>query len=194
MRLNLISIPWSSSPFLDALTVAEAKLFLRVTGTDQDAVIQQMIAQARDWAEGFINRALVDTTAEIVLDAFPADYIELPLGRTLAVQSVSYTDTDGVHVLQGPSSSPIGTAYREDLTSIHGGRIYPVDAWPAIDQAAPAPVRVRFRAGYGSNAAAIAPGIIAGIQARLADLYEGRGQEAARVAEFYLRPFALRKC
>jgi len=194
-------MPWEQSPQLEPLTLAQAKAYLRITGTDQDTVIARQIAAARAWAEAFMHRALISQTWDVVLDGF-ATPIELPLGRTLSVAYVAYTDADGVvQTLEGTSSSPVGTDYQEDLTGTDGGLIVPPrnGAWPAVDSQSPAPVRVRFSAGYGATAASIPQDIVSAIEFRLADLFESRGQQDLRsgwtaVAENFLRPHVVRRC
>lgn len=201
MRLKPITVPWQTSPQVEPLTLTAAKAYLRVTGTDQDTVIARQIAAARAWAESFMHRALISQTWDMVLDGFPAA-IELPLGRTLSVSHIAYTDSDGVtQTLEGASASPTGTDYREDLTGNDGGVLVPprTGAWPAVDLSAPAPVLVRFTAGYGATAASIPQDIVSGIEFRLADLYENRGQQDLRsgwtaIAESFLRPHVVRRC
>lgn len=202
MRLRPIIVPWETSPIVEPLTLTQAKSYLRVTGTDQDEVISRQIAAARDWAQAFMHRALISQTWDLVLDAFPSA-IELPLGRTLSVAYIAYTDADGVtQTLTGASSSPVGSGeYQEDLTGTDGGVLLPPagEAWPAVQSGAIAPVRVRFTAGYGTTAAKIPADIVSGIEFRLADLYENRGQQDLRsgwtaVAETILRPHVVHRC
>ena len=91
MSLTLIA-----APILEPMTLAEAKLHLRVDGTDEDDLITALIVAARRRAEHLLTRALITQTWELTLDEFPAADIQLPKPGVLSIVSVKYLDSAGV--------------------------------------------------------------------------------------------------
>ena len=203
-----------AGPTVEPVTLAEAKAFLRLESnspeTAEDALVTSFIVAARQWAEGVTRRAFVLQTWAYTLPAFPpichpdrsrydGDEIDLPLGRCLGVQSITYVDTDGtLRTLGGPSSSPTVTAaFRETLISDQGGVALPAwgETWPATRDDEPAAVTVTFRAGYGPAASDVPASIRTAILYRVADLYEHRGSQDGAwtsIATDTLHPYALR--
>lgn len=185
MRLTPVSMPWSRSPLLEPLTLTDAKAYLKVDHSDEDALISQMIREARSWTETFTGRALIDQTWKLALDGFPAvtaqnpyATILLPLGQTIAITSFTYRDTAGtLRVLYGMDASPNGADYQWELGSNGGGVLRPAwgATWPATRDLLD-PVRITFRAGY-TTAAGIPEQILAGLKWKLADLYTTRGDQ-----------------
>lgn len=190
MRVKLITPP-AEQP----LTLAGAKLWLKVTQSDDDDTINSLLTSTTNWLETFIRRALVMQTWELVLDAFPAE-IRLPLGRTQAVAQITYRDLDGeLQTLTGPSSEAAGDDYQEDLSDDDGGLILPPleGSWPGTRRV-PGAIRVRFTAGYGEPEDI--PGqLLDAYRFRLASVYEGRGEQDVRqwegLAEAFAHPFRL---
>lgn len=151
-------------PPVAPLTLAEAKEYLRVDHTDEDATITRIVGAATGYADGpdgFLQRALIDQTWELTLDAFPAaamsggwanptwcaapttvtgGSIRIPLPPLIEVVNVFYDDPGGVQQIL-----PTG-AYSVDKVS-EPGWILPVGNWPATFAGINA-VRIRFRAGY----------------------------------------------
>lgn len=75
-----MSLKISVAPVTEPVSLDEAKLHLRVDLTDEDTLIDTLIAAAREDCEKFQNRAYISQTWELWLDAFPSrNYIELPL-------------------------------------------------------------------------------------------------------------------
>lgn len=76
------------------LTTAEAKLHLRVDGTDEDALIAAFIGAAVDTCQQITGRSLMAQAWKLTVDDF-ADEIALPWPQVQAVQAVQYKDADG---------------------------------------------------------------------------------------------------
>jgi len=194
-----------TAPAEEPLTLAGLRLFLKVDDDNaaDDTLITALIAGARSWCETFTRRALVTQTLELVLDGFPPcaianprRQIVLPRGRATAVDWISYVDADGVtQTLTGPTSSPAGTGYQEDLTDDYGGILVPAYGtdWPATRDVVGA-VRVRFRAGYGA-ASAIPAQLLDAMRYHAATMYEARGEQDTKawtgVAEALARPYQI---
>jgi uncharacterized phiE125 gp8 family phage protein len=141
MTLKLIQ-----GPAVEPVTLAEAKLACRIDGTEFDALLPGMIATARRFAEQQTNRSFITQTWERVLDEFPDDEIELGWPTVQGIISVAYVNTSGVQVNLAP------TAYSLD-NDVPPGWVLPADGtyWPDTYDTVNA-VRVRFLAGYGSEA------------------------------------------
>ena len=163
MTLKLIT-----APAVEPITLAEAKLHLRVDAATEDAMITDMIFAARQAAEGELNRALITQTWERVLDAFPASYLPLGMPPVVSVQSVTYIDPAGA------TQTLSGGAYTLD-SDRDPGWLLPAygTAWPATRYQANA-VRVRFNCGYGGTAAAVPQAIRQWLLVRIGTLYQFR--------------------
>jgi len=125
------------------VTLAEAKLHLRVDYTDDDTLITMLIDAATSYIDGpngFLGRALIDQTWDLVLDTFPTNEIKIPIPPLIEVLSVSYDDPSGLEQAVDPAKYTV-----DDVNE--PGWIVPDGTWPATFQGINA-VRIRFRAGY----------------------------------------------
>jgi len=160
-------------PENEPLTLAEAKLHLREDGDDQDDLITALIQGAREYAERYTSRALIEQTLELTLPSF-CDLIELPRPPLIEVEYVEYTDVDGVIQTVAEEVYQVDT-YRQP------GRIAPAynQSWPATRSGDFNAVAIRYKAGYASTCAGDpASGVPATIKQwmriRIAQLYEHR--------------------
>ncbi len=143
MALRLITPPAE-----EPITLAQAKAHLRVDTSDEDALITSLITAAREYCESFQNRALITQTWELVLDAWPAFPVTLPLPPLQSVTSVKYTDCVGIETTWAASN------YIVDTDDEMGGRIglaygitLPTTTLQPING-----IRIRYVAGYGAAA------------------------------------------
>jgi len=138
-------------PSAEPVNIALAKAHLRVDGSDDDLIINQIIAAARQWAEDFQNRAYVTQTRRLTLDEFPGDDapIVLPNPPLQSVVSVQYLNTDGV------STALAATEYVVD-TDREPGRIYLAyeKDWPDTQDIQNA-VQITYRCGYATPFTAV---------------------------------------
>ncbi len=168
MSLTLIT-----APSLEPMTLAEAKLHLRVDGTDEDDLITALIVAARRRAEHLLTRALITQTWELTLDEFPAADIQLPKPGVLSIVSVKYLDSAGVE--QTVDSAD----YALDAATIPGWVLLASDAtWPTTYDGANA-VRVRFTCGYGPAASDVPADVVAWCKLQVGALYRNREGFAA---------------
>lgn len=180
MPLKLVTPP-AERP----VSLAEARLHLRVDHTDEDDLIAGLLDAAvdhLDGASGILGRALVTQAWDLVLDALPCDAIQLPLAPLVSVSSVQYYDTAGALQTLSPS------LYYVDAISQPGWVTRLSTAtWPDTMDGANA-VIVRFVAGYG--AAAAVPGAIkAAIKLLVGHLY--RNREATTAEALTATPMAV---
>lgn len=166
-----------TAPAVEPVSLAEAREHLRLipegspaTHPDDD-LIEALITAARqhlDGKDGWLNRALITQTWELVMDTFPSAEIRIPLPPLQSVSAIYYDDENGDQ--QTVSSAD----YRVDTVS-EPGWIVPVSgfSWPTTLDAINA-VRVRFVAGYGVNASDVPFPIKAAIKIMLGHLYSNR--------------------
>ena len=126
----------------DPITLAEAKAHLRVTASDDDAIISALIKSSTANAEEWLGRALIDQTWDLYLDEFPTAEIKIPKPPLIEVIEINYDDPAGN--IQTVSASD----YYVDSVS-QPGWVVPTGSltWPTPLDAINS-VRVRFRAGY----------------------------------------------
>lgn len=186
--MNLILM---EGPQAEPVTLAEAKLHLRVDGNEDDLLISSLITSAREYCETWQGRAYVSQTWELVLDRFPQDKncIILPLPPLLSVESIKFKNRDGVQDTCGPENYIVDTVSQP-------GRIVPTygKAWPSLTLQPANAITIRFTAGYG-GAEAVPEKFKAAIKLIVAYLYEHRDEKlekdfypAFTVAEALLRP------
>lgn len=155
-----------TAPTVEPLTVAEAKIHLRVDHADDDATIERQIVAVRQLAEKFLRRSLCTQTLQLHLDEFPCHELVLPRGPAASIASITYVDTAGV--------TQTLASYQSDLVS-EPARLFPAygESWPSTRDV-PNAVIVEYVAGYGA-AAAVPEQIRAGMLLALSDLFENRG-------------------
>lgn len=83
-----MSILDNNIPAVEPVTLAEAKLHLRVDHNDEDALIASLISAAREHAEQWTQTVIAERAVTVTFDAFPTDGEALELG-VWPVKSVS---------------------------------------------------------------------------------------------------------
>ena len=156
-----------TAPAVEPISVADAKLHLRVDSSSEDALISLMIQAAREECENEIRRALITQTWEKYLDSFPAA-IELFYPPLQSVTSISYVDA------AGNAQTLAGTEYTVDDKQ-EPAWIVPADLkfWP-LTRCVINAVTVRFVCGYGSADTAVPKAIRNWLLIRIGDLFLNR--------------------
>jgi uncharacterized phiE125 gp8 family phage protein len=183
MPLQLVTAPTQ-----EPVSLAEARLHLRVDFNDDDALIMALIRSARLAAETITGRQLVTARWKYILDSFPGpSLMGVPAGRPFtlpghailipkapvqAIVSIDYLDMN-----RTPQTMPAAN-YITDL-ACEPARITPVfgQIWP-IPLPQIAAVSVTFDAGYGS-AANVPEGLKSWMLLRIGSLYQNREEVAA---------------
>lgn len=145
---------------MEPLSLAEAKLHLRVDITDDDALISALISSVRQYAETITRRAFIQQTWQYVIDSFPGPMltgvpwgktftlpqhaIEIEKSRVQQVTAINYLDMSG-----NPQVMP-AAQYVVDYSS-EPCRITPVfgQIWP-IPMPQIGACNVQFVAGYAA--------------------------------------------
>jgi uncharacterized phiE125 gp8 family phage protein len=166
MGLKLIS-----PPAVEPVSLAEAKVHLRLDSDADDAYVSALIATARERVELFLRRALITQTFDCTLDGFPANRrsIDLPRPPLQSVESVKYIDTAGNQQTLPPETYVVDAASNEmGRVALAWNQFWPITRW-SINS-----VVIRFVAGYGDNAAEVPQAIRHGILIEISNLYENR--------------------
>lgn len=157
------------APTTYPITLAEAKLHLRVDHDEEDAYITALITAATEQAEQRTGRALMPQAWLLTLDYFPAE-IELTRLPVQTIVSVEYITPLGATLALAP-----GTHYRLSDADDYGfAKLVCVagQTWPST-LADRDVVTVRYTAGYAS-AAAVPESIKQWIKLAIGDMYENR--------------------
>lgn len=138
----------------EPVTTAEAKLHLRITHTDEDALISSLIVAARNYVEGLANRPLVQRPYALKLDRFPMfNEIILPSGKVSAVSSITYVDTAGSTQTLSASGYTVETQRLPGSVVLNPSNL---TAWPTTRfYAGISSVTISYTAGYGATASSV---------------------------------------
>jgi uncharacterized phiE125 gp8 family phage protein len=179
------SHPYSTlitAPAVEPLTLAEAKLYLRVDSTTENSLITGMIVSARQMVETYTRRALATQTWDFRYPWFMDTRRPLivPKAPLQSVTSVTYLDEDGTSQTLGASNYAVRT-----FSGAVAGRGY-VElkddvSLPSVYTDAIMPVTVRAVCGYGV-AADVPDGLKMAIYLMLGDLYEQRQETMMSVS------------
>ena len=156
----------ATEPAEEPVTLAEASLFMRYTGSLQNAVITALITAARKDVESWSNKTMVTTTYEYYTEDL-CDEILLPTGTAASVTSITYQDTDDA------AQTLSATLYKLDNKSIQN-KVFrdPLESYPEV-LVQPNAVKIIYIAGYGA-ASAVPETFKTVIKMRVAELFEHR--------------------
>lgn len=175
MDLRLYSTPLTQSAKTAVVSVAEVKLQARILSADEDALVASDIETAYDYlsgAAGWLGRCcLLEEEFEFYVGSSQRGPIELPM-RPFAGPSV--TAFDMVQADGSYAALPTPT-FRLVPRETHGS-LFGVDGtpWPYYGSFHPRAYRVRFKAGFGTEQAAIPSGIRKAIKMLAAHWYANR--------------------
>jgi len=115
----------TTAPTEEPVSINDLKLHARITGTDNDDLLDFYRIAAREQAELHMGRGILTQTWTLLLDGF-ANIIELPMAAPLqSVTSVKYYDENGTQQTLATS------VYDTDTASRPGRVVLKVDqSWP----------------------------------------------------------------
>jgi len=150
------------APTAEPLLLADAKTFMRILETDDDALITSMIVAAREFAENYTNRQFKQATFELITNRF-IDGMKLRKNPIQSISSIQYMDENGTYQTLSTENyylyfdNGIGHLHFEDLPSIKD------------DKRA---VKITFVSGY----ATVPSSIVSYLKVLVSTLYENREQ------------------
>lgn len=148
MGLSVVT-PSASYP----VTLAEAKAQCRVDGTDEDALINGLIAAATAHVEERTGRTLIDRVYLVTFDAF-SDRMVLPVGPVMTVDGVDYIDAGGVERVLSSATYIVDSTNEPNAIYLAPGK-----SWPDTQDRKNA-VMVEVTCGYDAVPAAIKQAIL----------------------------------
>ncbi len=127
------------------MSLPEAKTHLRVDTTDDDNLITALITAAREYCEGFQNRAYITQTWQLWLDAWPeGSEIRIPRPPLQAVNSVKYYGDDNAEYVLPPSDYIVDNVGEPGRIALSYNK-----SWPSVTLRPANAVCIEFVAGYG---------------------------------------------
>ncbi len=178
---------------------------LKLTGGHEQTYVESLIAMAREEAEQFMRRALIDQSYTLTLDHWPGGsrdwwddlhtpartasdlYLELPYPPLDSVTSINTYDTaDAV------TPVVVATVFYVD-TNTEPGRLVlrSGESWP-IDTRRGGRIEIIYKVGYGASGADVPEAIKHGIKLHVAWMYEHRGDGAQTMESIYASGAAAR--
>ena len=155
-----------TGPATEPLTLAEAKLYLKVDSTVEDDLITALIKAARLQVENKTYRMLITQTWDLILDKkdLNESLIQIYKQPITAISSVKYYDVNNTE--QTMSASDYQTEVSSNPAKVQ------IITFPQIYDRLGA-VTIRFVAGY-ANAAAVPQDIKQAMYFLIGHLYENR--------------------
>lgn len=163
-----------------AVSTSDAKTFLRVDGSTDDALISGLVAAATDMVEKRTRRSLINQTFRWSFDEFPSGPVELPRSPVssisiggayaYAMPRLRYIDQDGVQ-----QTAVEDEDYFLDLDNNPPSlQLFPFTIWPLTQLDRAKAVEVDFVAGYGASSANVPELLRHGVLMLVAHWYEHR--------------------
>lgn len=165
MALKLIT-----APAVEPITLAQAKIHLRVDTSDENDYITSLIKVARAKVEQESLHSLITQTWDLYLDRFPASSFALPNPPLQSVTGIYYAPlATGVEVEYSADN------YYVDEISKPGWVVLASTAsWPADELVPVNGVRIRFVCGFGDAATNVDPRAIQAMYLLIGHYYENR--------------------
>jgi uncharacterized phiE125 gp8 family phage protein len=154
-------------PDVEPVTVADAKLQLRIDGTDDDDYLEIIISAAREKVETYTQRFIPECDVAVYLDTFPAanEPIDIALPDVSAIAQITYIDEDETQQTLAYGDYELDSARRE---------IRAINDWPTDCRS----VCIELAAGldFSTSPAPDYPKPLKqAIMLYITDLYEQRG-------------------
>ena len=185
---NRKSLRRTVDPATPVVTTATLKTFLKIDGSDEDTILDQLIASATNMAEVYTRRAFITQTFKLTMDRFDASETNhIMLGGQYDLPDTHVFSSGYVELMRPPIQSVTSiTTYATDNSSSvfassnytlgeNDGRIY-LD----IGSTFPASLRdknaveIIYIAGYGDAATDVPDAIVTGVMFQAANMYENR--------------------
>lgn len=162
-------------PAAEPVSLSQAKLFLKIDGSEDDELVATLITAARLMVEAASNRILISQTWRLVLDEWPWDRVlRLPVGPVSSVLSARVLDAAST-----PQPVPANVLVLEPgndppLIRINGSP-------PSIGRLARG-LEIDVVAGFGPDAAQVPAPLRQAVLRLAARWYENRGDVVTRDA------------
>lgn len=173
-----------TEPASEPVSLAEAKLHLKVDFTADDALIASLIKAARVHAEKVQGRAFISRLVRATIDGVPGREIVLPVSPVIDVRSVTFYDVDDVANLV-PT-----TDYLVDRDAWDGRIVLNEESdWPDIDARGAKTVVIEYDAGCGSAPEDVSEDVKAAMKLMIGHWYTHR-EDTTQGQQVYEIPMA----
>lgn len=175
MSLSLIS-----GPALEPVTLAEAKLYLRLDGPAEDALVQSLIVTSRAHIEAALGLALITQNWRLTLDQWPDDgIVEAAVWPVNSVTAIRSRLTGADAVTLPLSGVVLDTGSRPTRIALRPGTV-PLTSEPIGG------IEIDLAAGFGDQATDVPAPVRQALLLLVSHWYENRepalvGHEATRV-------------
>lgn len=171
---------------------SEAKDHLRVTTSDEDSYITNLITAATQMAQNYTNSYFIDTTLRMDFSYFPANELRLYGGKINSLTHVKYYDSDDSLTTWASSNYSVNLN-AEPCLVYYGGTASVPSIYDRTDA-----VQVTYVSGYGSSASDVPMAIRQAILILIGHFYENR-QEVVygspkvmpKASEWLLDPYRI---
>ena len=165
----------SVAPTVEPVTMAEAKLWLRIDHSTEDALILEMLKAARREVERFCGRQLINATRTWRLDRFPSDgVIRLDRPPLSSVTSITYVDTAGATQTWATDQYDVDTDSEPGRITLAYNQSLPSD----VRGGAANVVTITYKVGYGAAGENVPATFKVAIKSLVADAYVHRERQS----------------
>lgn len=150
------------------VSLTTVKNYLKISGSAEDDILTIFIEAARDFAEAYTGRTLINTTFTTFRDDFNDD-LTLRRSKLQSITSFEYLLSGSFTAVD---ASLYGVTDEKDYSSI-----YEKDdqVFPDLDANIPDAVKIVFVAGYGATDTSVPSGLKLALLAHIAFMYANRG-------------------
>lgn len=168
-----------TGPATEPVTASDVKLYARVSGSTEDALINTWIKAGRIAAEDFQNRAYIEQTWRVFFDAWPTSPFDVPRAPLIETVALTYYDTDETLHTFAEANYIIDTAEIGRI-SLQYGLTWPTTTLRPING-----VSLAYKAGYSDSADDVPDDVKDAIYLYCAYRYENRAGEEDIPKAFY---------
>lgn len=165
LTINQRGLVRTSVSTTEPVTLAEAKLYLRINTTAEDSLVTDLITASREHAEHYLKRSIVDQSWRLTLEDYAPIRFRLPMGPVRSVTSVSLVDAAGNVTSADSSAFKLSTDQDAlELTTMLYANM----------------VQISYATGYATSAD-IPKSIRYGMLSHIAALFDCRGEGSMNV-------------
>jgi uncharacterized phiE125 gp8 family phage protein/SPP1 family predicted phage head-tail adaptor len=177
-------------PAAEPVALADVKLHARIDTTADDSLVTNLITGARQWAEQYTGRAIINQTWQMALDFWPGateawwdgvregpvtgldriSFISLPRPPLASVTSVQYFDNTDTPATWDPGNYFVDTLRQPGRLALRLGATWPVPSRLTNG------IVITYVAGYGSDGTTVPEPIKTAIRQLVTHWYEHRGE------------------
>ena len=159
----------TTAPTVEHVSLADAKLHLRIDGTAEDALINSLILTSRLHIETALGLALIAQNWSYFIDRWPSGRVlELPLRPVSAISAIRVYASDGSFETVAPSSYVTDVNATAPRVVLQTSAARPAPGRPANG------IEIAMTAGYGTAAADVPQPIRQALLILAAHWYEHR--------------------